>query len=153
MTIAHTWRPDSPVHEATPWARTAEGIRQRVDAEHIRDKQRPLIAPASAEPGRHGIEFRAGSCFTEPGPRPTTIPERLPTRPNACTWRDHDGGVHFATVRLTPDPADADGYQDVMEVCTCCAFEVDHIYDAMRSQARTSGHVAVALRQPDGTWS
>lgn len=155
MTTAHTWRRDSPVHEATPWIRTPEGIRQRIDAENVIDGRSPVIAPAAAEHGRHGIEFLAGTCAPPvPTERPTTIPDRLPTRPDGCTWRDHDAGVHFATVRLTPDP-DPDlavAHQDELEVCTCCAFEAGHLYEEMRGQARTSGHVAVELRQLDGSW-
>lgn len=124
-------------------------------AQHGKSTLLPNDFGLGRHPGRHRVEVIAGTC-AEPVPteRPDTIPDRLPTRPDACTWRDHGGGVHFATVRLTPDPRiGLDGaHTDEMEVCRCCAFETDHIYEAMRSQARSNGHVEVALRQPTGEW-
>lgn len=155
MTLAHTWRPASPVNGATPWIRTPEGMAARIATEHAIAGERPLAFLPTTGGGRHRVEVVAGTC-AEPVPteRPDTIPDRLPTRPDACTWRDHDDGVHFATVRLSPDPAPGlDGaYADELEVCRCCAFETDHIYEAMRSQACSNGHVEVALRQPTGEW-
>lgn len=70
-----------------------------------------------------------------------------------CLYRVHDDD-HAATVRLTPDP-DQDrswAHEDVLTVCWCCAFAGGHLYDEMRGQARTSGHVGVELRQDDGRW-
>lgn len=72
---------------------------------------------------------------------------------DACTYRAHDED-HPATIRLTPDPDKflRWAHEDVMTVCWCCAFASGHLYDEMRGQCRTSGHVGVELRQDDGRW-
>lgn len=72
---------------------------------------------------------------------------------DACTYRHHDVD-HPALIRLTPDPDPALSWahQDVLTVCRCCAYQDGHLYEEMRGQARTSGHVEVELRQADGSW-
>jgi len=79
--------------------------------------------------------------------------QRGETGADPCTYRHHDED-HPATIRLTPDP---DRYlswahEDVMTVCFCCAYADGHLYEEMRGQCRTSGHVGVELRQDDGRW-
>jgi hypothetical protein len=73
--------------------------------------------------------------------------------PEVCTYRHHDVD-HAATIRLTPDPSPelTWAHQDVLTVCRCCAYEGGHLYEEMRGQARTSGHVGVELQQEDGSW-
>jgi len=72
---------------------------------------------------------------------------------DACTYLHHDVD-HPATIRLTPDPDPglSWAHQDVLTVCRCCAYEGGHLYEEMRGQARTSGHVDVELMQEDGSW-
>jgi len=72
---------------------------------------------------------------------------------DVCSYRYHDVD-HPATIRLTPDPDPglSWAHKDVLTVCRCCAYEGGHIYEEMRGQARTSGHVGVELRQTDGSW-
>ena len=70
-----------------------------------------------------------------------------------CQYRVHDED-HPATVRLKPDPDPylSWAHEDEMTVCWCCAFAGGHLYEEMRGQCRTSGHVGVELRQADGRW-
>lgn len=72
----------------------------------------------------------------------------------ACGYRVHEVD-HPATVRLTPDPDLGEApfaHTEQVTVCRCCAFERGHLYEEMRGEARTSGHVEVELRQADGSW-
>lgn len=107
-------------------------------------------------PGAHRIEAAAGTCVADaPSERPAEIPAQLPTRPDPCRRCNEIG--HYATVRLTadPDPDLHDPHEGVHEVCPCCAFPQGRpggLYEEMRAQARTSGHVEVELRQPEGSW-
>lgn len=76
---------------------------------------------------------------------------------DVCTYRHHEDGPHLATIRLTPDPDEdlvhaGTAHTEQRTVCRCCAYEAGHLYEEMRGQARTSGHVGVELRQQSGEW-
>jgi len=75
---------------------------------------------------------------------------------DVCDYRVHDEN-HPATIRLAPDPdpelvATGSPHTEQYVVCHCCAFGTGHLYEEMLGQCRTSGHVAVELRQSDGRW-
>lgn len=101
------------------------------------------------------IPVPAGSLATSPAMRRDyeAAMHRVVEGPEPCTYRHHDVD-HPALIRLTPDPDPALSWahQDVLTVCRCCAFDEGHLYEEMRGQARTSGHVGVELRQDDGRW-
>jgi hypothetical protein len=101
------------------------------------------------------IPVPAGSLATSPAMRrdyEATV-HRGEDVADACTYRHHDVD-HPALIRLTPDPDPglSWAHQDVLTVCRCCAYQDGHLYEEMRGQARTSGHVGVELMQEDGSW-
>jgi hypothetical protein len=121
MTLAHTWRPESPVNGATPWVRTPEGIRQRLNAEYERDGQ-PLLAELprmrpllEVHIGRHDVIVRD---LEQLGCRVTWLPN-FPTA--HCTWCDTNP-IGKTAFRVIGAPADDDPHNPLIDedVCRDC---------------------------------